>query len=61
MYPPSPLPNVPFACHADAGELNATFDVMLLNPTTVTKNNFIDDWGAANREDALALSSVDDA
>ncbi len=35
------------------------FDVMLLNQTTVSNDNFSDTWGAADTEDALALSGVD--
>jgi hypothetical protein len=35
---------------------------MLLNlPATVANDDFIDDWGVADRDGALALSSVDDA
>jgi hypothetical protein len=38
---------------------HATFDAMLLNPTTVANDNFTDDWGAADRDMALALSIID--
>jgi hypothetical protein len=54
-----PLPNALSDCCSNAGALGAAFDAMLLNPTTVANDNFIDDWGAANRDVALALSSVD--
>jgi superfamily II DNA helicase RecQ len=59
--PPPPSPNAPSACHAKAGALDAAFDAMLLDPTTVANDNFIDDLGATDREDAMVLSSVDDA
>ncbi len=60
MHPPA-FANAPSDRCSKAGALNATFDAMLLNPTTVANNNFIDNWGKTNSDVALALSSVDDA
>jgi hypothetical protein len=40
--PPPLSPNAPSACHAKAGTLDAAFDAMLLKPTTVANNDFID-------------------
>ncbi len=41
--------------------LNDAFDAMLLGPLVVSPDNFSDEWGTADTEEALALSGVDDA
>jgi hypothetical protein len=44
-----------------SGSLDDAFDVMLLDPHDVSPEDFSDEWVAANTEEALALSSIDDA
>ncbi len=58
--PPPPSPDAPSDCCPETGALDAAFDAMLLNIPTVTDDNFIDNWGAIDTEEALALSGVDD-
>jgi hypothetical protein len=55
------LLDAPSDHRSNAGALDTAFDKMLLHPTTVVNDSFFDDWGAANRDMALALSSVDNA
>jgi hypothetical protein len=59
--PSPPLPDAPSERRVDTSALNVAFDAMLLNPTFVANGKYSDDWGATNTEEALALSSVDDA
>ncbi len=54
------LPNAPSDCCIEANALKDVFEVMHLNQTTVSNNNFSDDWGAADTEDAPALSGVNE-
>jgi hypothetical protein len=53
-------PDAPSNHRIKANALNNAFDAMLLNPTTVSNDDFSDDWGAADTEDALTLSGVND-
>jgi hypothetical protein len=55
-----PSPDGPSNRCVKANALDDAFDAMLLNPTTISNNKFIDNWGAADIEQALLLSSVDD-
>ncbi len=41
--------------------LHVAFDMMILDPSSIAPDNFSDEWGASNTEEALALSGVDDA
>jgi hypothetical protein len=52
------LPDAPSDRHPKTGALDAAFDAMLLNTTNVADDNFIDDWGAIDTEEALALSAL---
>jgi hypothetical protein len=57
--PLPPLPNAPSNCRIKADALNNAINPMLINATTVSTNDFSDNWGSADTEDALALSGVD--
>ena len=55
--PPSPpLPNAP----PEGDALHDKFDAMLLDTSEIVNNNFPDDWGIDDTEDALASSGVED-
>ena len=58
--PLPPLPNAPSDHFPDFGRLDAGFEAMFLNAAHAADGDFIDDWGAVNTAEALALSSVDD-
>ncbi len=58
---PPPLPNYCPDCNIVTNSLNDTFNAMLLDPPVVSPNNFSNEWGATDTEEALALSGVDDA
>ena len=57
--PPPPSPDAPPARPPDTSELDSAFDDMLLDRTVDADSDFIDGWGVANTEEALALSSID--
>jgi superfamily II DNA helicase RecQ len=59
--PSPPSPDAPSDRRDDASALDVAFDAMLLNPTFVANGDFSDDWDATDTEEALAMSSVDDA
>ena len=56
--PPLPLPDAPPARHPDTSKLDSAFDEMLLDRTVDADGDFIDDWGVADTEEALALSGI---
>ena len=56
---PHPMPPPLHAIQPDV--LNFAFDAMFLDTSFVPPDNFSDEWGFADTEEALALSSVDDA
>jgi hypothetical protein len=41
--------------------LNGAFNAMILRPPIVSPDNFDDDWGTADTEQALMASGIDDA
>ncbi len=59
--PSPPLPFGPSAANVVTGSLDDAFDTMLLDTPDVSPDVFSDEWDAANTEEALTSSSVDDA
>ena len=59
--PSPPSPNAPFDHHSDSGRLDAAFEVMFLNAAHAADGNFINDWGAVDTAEALALFCVNNA
>jgi hypothetical protein len=61
--PLPPLPDTPSNYGIQPkNSLDVAFDAMLLDPSSVSLNDFSNEWGATNtEEEALMLSSVDDA
>jgi hypothetical protein len=62
MIEPTPLPpspNSPSTGKIVTGSLDVAFDAILLEPLLVSPDDYADDWGAANTEDAVAFSGVD--
>jgi len=59
--PLPPSPDAPADHCPEDGELHDKFDAMLLDTSHVIDDNFPDDWGVNDTEEALALSGVDDA
>ena len=59
--PPLPLPDAPADRCLKDGELHDKFDAMLLDPSHVIDDDFPDDWGINDTEEALAVSGVDDS
>ena len=59
--PPPRSPDAPPDDDIIADDLDGAFDAMFLHPPIVSPDNFDDDWGNAVTEQALALSSVNDA
>ncbi len=60
----TPLPpslDAPSTANIVTGSLDDTFDAMLLDPPIVSTKDFRNEWGAADTEEALALSSINDA
>ncbi len=57
---PPPLPDAPPARPPDTSELDSAFDDMLLDRTVDAASDFIDGWGVADMEEALALSGIDE-
>jgi hypothetical protein len=56
-----PSPFAPSAANIVTSSLNDAFDAMLLDPPIVSPNNFSNKWGTADTEEALTLSSANDA
>ena len=59
--PPLPLPDAPADRRLKDGELHDKFNVMLIDPLHVVDDDFPDDWGINDTEEALAVSGVDDS
>jgi hypothetical protein len=59
--PPPPLPDSSLNCNIITNLLDDAFDAMLLDPPVVSPDNFSDARGAADTEEALMLSGIDDA
>ncbi len=55
-----PLPFSPFAANIVTGSLDDAFEAMLFDPPDVSPDNFSNEWGATDTEEALASSSVND-
>jgi len=58
--PTPPSPDASPARPPDTSELDSAFDDMLLDRTVDADSDFIDDWGVADTEEALALSGIDE-
>ena len=58
--PPPLSPNVPPARPPNTSELDSAFDEMLLDCTVNADGDFIDNWGAAETEEALVLTGIDE-
>ncbi len=56
LLPPNSSPNHDIVNNS----LDDAFDAMLLDPTPVSPDDFSNKWGAADTEEALALSGVND-
>jgi hypothetical protein len=59
--PPPPSSDAPANRRLKDGKLHDKFDAMLLDPSHVFDDNFPDDWGISDTEEALALSGVNDS
>ena len=57
--PLPPSPNAPSDHHPDSGQLDAAFEVMFLDAAHAANGNFINNWGAIDTAEALALFGVD--
>jgi hypothetical protein len=58
--PLPPLPHAPSAASIKTISLDDTFAAILLGPLSVLPDDFSNEWGTTNTEEALALSSVYD-
>ena len=59
--PQSPSPDAPPPHNIQPDLLHLSLDAMYVDPSSVPPNNFSDEWGSVDTEEALALSSVDNA
>ncbi len=59
--PLPPSPDAPSEHCVEASALDVAIDAMLLNPSFFANGKYSDDWGTTDTEEALVLSSVDDA
>jgi hypothetical protein len=57
--PSPPSPGTPPILGIESDSLDVAFDMMLLDPSSVAPNDFSNDWGAADTEEALAVFSFD--
>jgi len=58
--PPPPSPDAPADRRLKDGKFHDKLDAMLLDPSHVVDDDFPDDWGINDTEEALAVSGVDD-
>jgi hypothetical protein len=56
--PLPPLPNTPSIHGATPKSLNLACCLMLLDPSSIAAKEFNNEWGSADTEDAIALSSL---
>ncbi len=60
--PPQPSPNFSPACNMiTTDSLNSAFHAMILRPPIVSPDNFDNNWGATDTEQALMASGIDNA
>jgi hypothetical protein len=59
--PSPPLPDAPPVRAVQPNLLDVAFDAMFLDTSSVPPDNFSDEWGSTDTEEAVTLSSVDDA
>ena len=52
------LPNTPPARHPDTSKLDSAFDEMLLDHSIDAGCDFISNWGVADTEEAMVVSSI---
>ncbi len=58
--PPLPSPDSLSDGEIVTGSLDVAFDAMLLDPSLVSSDDYADDWGAVDTEDAVSFSGVGD-
>jgi len=59
--PPPPSPDAPADRRLKDGELHDKFNVMLLDPSHVVDDDFLDNWGINDTEEVLDVSGVNDS